>query len=167
MASKLLEIRQVTESARHNIHEKLRGNHIETLEQLQIVTDENQSLRQELIIIKNKQAVNLKDNSTDEGTDETNRDDTSDLLRTIISLKDEVKSLKSRLLQAEGELKDFKKTSNLLRQEEFSYRKKLEVERAEAEAEALDVCNTRVASYEAIALHLQEEQLENEKKHKV
>jgi hypothetical protein len=167
MASKLLEIRKVTESARHNIHEKLRGNHIETLEQLEIVTDENQSLRQELLDLKKKQGVNSKDENYDEDIDETNRDDTSDLLRTVISLKDEVKSLKSRLLQAEGESKDFKKASNLLRQEEFSYRKKLELERADAEAEALDVCNTRVASYEAIALHLQEVQLENEKKHMV
>lgn len=169
MASKLLEIRKVTESARQDIHEKLRGNHIETLEQLNLLTDENQSLREELLTLRNKQCLSCKDNNKYEDDNEANRDenDASELLRTIISLKDEIKSLKSRLCQAEGEFKDFKKSSNLLKQEELSYRKKLERERTEAEAQAINVSNSRVASCEALVLHLQEVQLENEKKHLV
>jgi hypothetical protein len=159
--SKILELRKVTEFARlddqeekRSITEELRVNHIETLEQLQLLTDENDSLRKSLSMLK-KDFENGNENNTEEDEGPTDSQDDSSILLRKIDLQDqEIKSLKSRLLQAEGETKDIKQMSNLSRQQEFELRKNTEKATNEAVLNALNVSKLHIASCEDIIQQL-------------
>lgn len=155
--SKLLEIRKVTEIARKDgrlemlsTQEQLRSKHIETLEQLQVLTDDNESLRRDIHSLHVKFGVVCDDSIGDIEADVTgNSDDDSLLLRKIHAQDKEIKELKSRLSLAESETRDVKEQSKALRQQEFDTRKKLEKDKSENEVASRKASIASIALYEA------------------
>ena len=88
--SKLLEIRKVTEIARNDdriemqsTHEQLRGKHIETLEHLQVLTDDNESLRRDLLSLKMKFGLIQDDRAEDFEADSTSNNDDDAILTNV------------------------------------------------------------------------------------
>jgi hypothetical protein len=159
--SKLLEIRKVTEIARkddrnenQSAHEQLRSKHIETLEQLQVLSDDNRLLRQDLQLMRKR--LSLSDNANDLNFD-ADHDTEGDaiLLRKIYAQDQEIKALKFRISQAEGETRDVKEQSKISRQQEFESRKKIEKVRLETEALAIVASKANTESLEAINRNLQ------------
>lgn len=142
--SKLPEIRKQNEISRKDdkvetmsTHEQLRSAHIETLEQLQVLTETNTCLRRSMSVLKLKSSsFNKDDQDSDSQIDPLN--DTSDdtvLLNKIRDQEREIKNLKYQVCEADGEMRDFKDQCKLLRQQEFESKRKLEKERSEKEAE--------------------------------
>ena len=142
--SKLPEIRKQNEISRKDdkvetmsTHEQLRSAHIETLEQLQVLTETNTCLRRSMSVLKLKSSsFNKDDQDSDSQIDPLN--DTSDdtvLLNKIRDQEREIKNLKYQVCEADGEMRDLRDQSKLLRQQEFESKRKLEKERSEKEAE--------------------------------
>lgn len=137
-------------------HEQLRSIHIETLEQLQVSTETNNSLRHDLNILKSIASSNKGDQICDALIDPEN-DTAGDtvLLNKIQDQEQEIKALKFRVCQADGELRDTKEKSKLLRQQEFESRKKLEKELLEQGAATSKCLKASVATLTSDNLSLE------------
>ena len=133
-SSKTLKIREVTEIFRvdegieiRTVYEKLRNEHISTLEHVQFLTDEITVLQQEL--------RNLHGNEfLFEHTSDKQMVDPDDvLLRKIGSQEQEMKSLRSSLSQANGDLKSAQAQFKSQHQRDFELRRKVETNMRELE----------------------------------
>ena len=94
-----------------NITEQLRYNHIETLEQLQLVSDENVKLKNELKKLKEEM------HNPDDAAPEASSDETTAVKVTLIDMiekEKEIKLLKAKLAKIEMEMITVNNTNNRL-----------------------------------------------------
>lgn len=132
--SKTLKIREVAEIFRvdegpetRTIYEKLRNEHISTLEHVQLLTNEITVLQQQL------RNISISGFSSNHASDEKIVDPDDVLLRKIGSQEKEMKSLKSSLSQANGDLKSAQAQFKSQHQQDFELRRKVETKMIELE----------------------------------
>jgi ABC-type uncharacterized transport system ATPase subunit len=142
--SSVLDIRRITSGARNAIsgiddegcsetvdklrttaHERLRGNHISMMEQLQALSDENESLLRELSVLKDRQQNGGKCEAPVGSESELQVADTSPLFNKIDAQDREIKALRTKLAEAEDRVKDMKRQELQRRQEESELKKKV------------------------------------------
>ena len=162
--SKLPEIRKQNEISRKDdkvetmsTHEQLRSAHIETLEQLQVLKETNTCLRRDMGVLKLKSSSSYKDDHISDSQIDPLNDASDDtvLLNKIHDQEREIKNLKYRVCEADGEMRDLRDQSKLLRQQEFESKRKLEKERLEKEAEASKFFMASMAALTADNVSLQ------------